>query len=72
MIRGEDADRLLVSLRGRVTDFLQLNIELIHGQRCAITVVHIQHKELQQEREKESMRIAMYVSAVYECDLNLN
>lgn len=56
VVGGEDADGLRVGLQGSVPDSLQLNVELIHGQRCAITVVHRQHKELQQSRAKEGER----------------
>lgn len=58
MVRGEDADGLLVGLQGRAPDLLQLHVQLVYRQRGAITVVHVQDKELmeeRQERERESM-----------------
>lgn len=51
VLGGQDADRLLVALQGRVPDLLQLHIDLVHRQWGAIAVIHIQDKELRPEGE---------------------
>ena len=58
MLGGQDADGLLVGLQGGVPDLLQLHVDLVHSQRGAITVVHVQDEELsggkrQGERQRE-------------------
>lgn len=54
VLGSQDADRLLVALQGRVPDFLQLHVNLVHRQWGAITVIHIQDKELRTEGEGPS------------------
>lgn len=51
MVGGEDAHRLFVGLQGRVPDLLQLREDLIRGQGCPITVVHVQLKKLARHRQ---------------------
>lgn len=46
VLRREDADGLLVGLQGRVPDLLQLHVQLVNREWCAVAVVHVQDEEL--------------------------
>lgn len=53
VVGGEDSNRFFVCLEGGVPDLLQLNKELVGGKGAAVTVVHIQLKELKMRTDKD-------------------
>lgn len=60
VLGGEDANVLGVAGRGRITDPVQLEAELLSSQRSSVTAVHLQSKELKHTGQDESKQRALF------------
>lgn len=52
MVCGQDPNGLLVGLEGGIPNLLQLEKDLVGGQRTAVTAVNVELKELERKERK--------------------